>query len=80
MDQQLVLVQQNAFESDALPSSAPLSRFVYNQSDIVKMADVISYSKGASILRMMELSFGSNIFNSALESYLNARYMNKIKN
>ncbi|XP_033211856.1 aminopeptidase Ey-like [Belonocnema kinseyi] len=73
MDQQFVLIQQNAFLIDSLPSSEPLSRFVYNQSDIVNMADGISYDKGASILRMMELSFGSDIFKSVQESYLNGR-------
>lgn len=76
MDEQILLSQQYAFFIDALPSSAPMTRAVNTQSEIIDMADTITYDKGACILRMMELSFGSDIFTTAVKSYLEARKYN----
>ena len=73
MKQQFVLAQQNAFGFDALPSSEPMTKSVQSQLEIKGMTGAISSYKGGSILRMLELSFGANIFNSATELYLKAR-------
>ena len=74
MDQQfLVLQYQVALSVDGLNSSAPLTRNVANQSEIGQTGDTITYNKGASVLRMMEMSFGSQIFNDALTNYLASR-------
>ena len=75
MDEQfLVLQNQVAFSADGLNSSSPLTRDVNSQSEIGQSGDTISYKKGASVLRMMEMSFGSQIFNEALINYLELRY------
>ncbi|XP_063990680.1 putative aminopeptidase-2 isoform X2 [Diachasmimorpha longicaudata] len=71
MEQQFVVEQlQAVFGTDSLDSSKPLSRQVASQEEIGTMGDTITYSKGASIVRMMDLSFGSSEFNSGLQEYL----------
>jgi len=61
---------QSALIVDGLESSLPMTRNASSQSEIGEMADVITYAKGASIVRMMDLTFGSDLFNSALREYL----------
>ncbi|XP_012230687.2 putative aminopeptidase-2 [Linepithema humile] len=71
MKEQFVVEQhQSALIVDGLESSLPMTRNVSTQSEIGKMGDSITYSKGASIVRMMDLTFGTNLFNSALREYL----------
>ncbi|XP_015127586.1 putative aminopeptidase-2 [Diachasma alloeum] len=71
MEQQFVVEQlQTVFATDSLDSSKPLSRQVESQAEIGTTGDTITYSKGASIVRMMDLSFGSSEFNSGLQEYL----------
>lgn len=71
MEQQFVVEQlQTVYAVDALDSSNPLTRNVSSQGEIGTTGDTITYSKGASVIRMMELTFGSNVFNSALREYL----------
>lgn len=73
MNEHILLVQQNASLADSLPSSKPLSRNVNSPSEIIGMFDRISYDKGLSIIRMMNLSFGSVTFDSALPLYLQSK-------
>ena len=74
MEQQFVVDHlQMIFGVDALDSSQPMSRDVSTQTEIGNTGNAITYSKGASIVRMMELTFGSDIFNSALREYLRKR-------
>ena len=71
MDQQFVVEQhQLALGVDALQSSEPMTRPAFTQSEIGKMGGSITYSKGASIVRMMELTFGSDVFEAALRRYI----------
>jgi len=61
---------QSALIVDSFESSPPMTRNVSSQSEIGEMADSITYAKGASIVRMMNLTFGTNLFISALREYL----------
>lgn len=62
---------QNAMEIDADSSSHPISFPVSKPSDIRRIFDPISYSKGASIIRMMSRFLGEKAFKGALQAYLN---------
>lgn len=62
---------QDAMEIDADSSSHPISFPVSKPSDIRRIFDAISYSKGASIIRMMNGFLGDKAFKGGLQSYLN---------
>lgn len=70
-DQFLVEQHQTALAVDAIESSQPMTRNVTNSSQIRGVGDTITYNKGASILRMMNLVFGSDVFDATLQNYLN---------
>lgn len=57
-------------EKDADSSSHPISFPVSKPSDIRRIFDPISYSKGASIIRMMSGFLGEKAFKGALQEYL----------
>lgn len=64
-------------EEDSDLSSHPISFAVANYSDIRRIFDPISYSKGASVIRMMQNFLGEETFKEALKSYLkNFQYKN----
>ncbi|XP_014296929.2 putative aminopeptidase-2 [Microplitis demolitor] len=74
MDQQYIVDHlQPVLQDDGLNSSKPMTREVNSSEEIGTTGDIITYSKGGSILRMMELTFGSNIFNSAIRDYLKTK-------
>lgn len=62
---------QKAMEIDADGSSHPISFPVSKSSDIRRIFDEISYSKGASIIRMMSGFLGEKAFKGGLQAYLN---------
>ena len=56
---------------DAKPSSHPIVvQNITSPSDITSLFDSITYSKGASILRMLEKIVGSDTFRDGLRDYL----------
>ncbi|XP_044047927.1 alanyl (membrane) aminopeptidase a [Siniperca chuatsi] len=62
-----------AFEEDALASSHPLSppqEDVQTTSKITEMFDVITYCKGAIVLRMLADVVGEKVFNEGIKMYL----------
>lgn len=61
---------QKAMPKDCDSSSRPISFSVRTESDIRRVFDPISYSKGALIINMMRGFLGENAFRSALTSYL----------
>lgn len=69
-DQFLVEQHQTALAADAIESSQSMTRNVTNSSQISGVGDTITYNKGASILRMMNLVFGSDVFDATLQNYL----------
>ncbi|XP_018019814.1 aminopeptidase N [Hyalella azteca] len=62
---------QYAFVLDSLESSHPISVAVESPNDINQIFDSISYSKGASIIRMMNNFLTESTFRSGITNYLN---------
>ncbi|XP_011643165.1 putative aminopeptidase-2 [Pogonomyrmex barbatus] len=74
MDSQFVVDQiHSAFSVDSSISTHPMSHDVMTVPEIRGIFDTITYAKGASILRMIEKTYGIKIFNDALINYLNER-------
>ena len=66
-----------ALSLDGLKNSHPIEQEVNNPAEIGQLFDAISYSKGASILRMLEHFLGSETFREGLHHYLtNHQYSN----
>ena len=66
-----------ALSLDGLRSSHPIEQEVKNPAEIGQLFDAISYSKGASILRMLEDFLGEETFRLGIRRYLVAhRYGN----
>lgn len=77
LESQFVVEQlQSVFGNDALTSTHAMSYDVWTPTEIRGIFDTISYAKAASVIRMMEKSFGSTLYNNALHDYLEARYNN----
>ena len=55
---------------DGLANSHPIEQKVNNPSEIEELFDAISYSKGASIIRMLENYLGEDSFREGLREYL----------
>ncbi|XP_058826206.1 aminopeptidase N isoform X2 [Topomyia yanbarensis] len=61
---------QKAFQKDSDRSSHPISFPVNHGSDIRRIFDPITYSKGASIIRMMSSFLGKETFKAGIMQYL----------
>lgn len=48
---------------------------VQSPTEIKNVYDSISYSKAASVIRMIEKTYGNDVFYAALRQYLEARYI-----
>lgn len=62
-----------AFEEDALASSHPLSppkEDIQTTDEMLEMFDTITYSKGATVLRMLADVLGERIFHNGIKIYL----------
>uniref|UniRef100_A0A0C9QRU9 Aminopeptidase N n=1 Tax=Fopius arisanus TaxID=64838 RepID=A0A0C9QRU9_9HYME len=74
LESQFVVEQvHSAFATDGLVSSHPMSHDVNTPAEIAGIFDTISYGKAASVLRMMEKVFGTQVFYNSLHDYLIAR-------
>ncbi|CAG9569100.1 unnamed protein product [Danaus chrysippus] len=58
------------FNLDVLESSHPVSVPLEDPTAITEIFDDISYSKGATLIRMMEMFLGEEAFREALHNYL----------
>ncbi|XP_076751156.1 endoplasmic reticulum aminopeptidase 1 isoform X3 [Xylocopa sonorina] len=72
MDQFILDKTQPALDLDALASSHPISVPVKDPNEIEAIFDDISYSKGASILNMLEGFLCEDVLKSGLNDYLNS--------
>ncbi|CAG0916776.1 unnamed protein product [Notodromas monacha] len=73
----LVDMTQNALELDCLLSSHAVMVPVEHPDEIAEIFDVISYEKGAALLRMMQHSLGPNTFFDGVRHYIgNFSYRN----
>ncbi|XP_058810671.1 glutamyl aminopeptidase-like isoform X2 [Phymastichus coffea] len=70
MDQFAINELHRAFATDAKLSSHPIVQTVNNPDEITAIFDVISYQKGASVLRMLENFVGTDIFYNSVTKYL----------
>jgi puromycin-sensitive aminopeptidase len=61
-----------AFSVDGLHSTRPIEYPVQAPKDADAMFDVLTYEKGASVLRMLEQHIGSTVFRDGVRDYLRA--------
>ena len=73
LEQFVVHELQSVFGLDALESSHEISTKVGHPDQINEIFDRISYSKGASIIRMMDHFLTTDVFKRGLTNYLNAK-------
>nr|XP_006818001.1 PREDICTED: aminopeptidase N-like [Saccoglossus kowalevskii] len=73
LDQFLILDVHVAFGLDALTSSHPISVPVNHVDEINSIFDSISYSKGASIIRMLRYFLGETTFRNGLKIFPNQK-------
>jgi puromycin-sensitive aminopeptidase len=59
-----------AFEVDALESTRPIEYEVHSPDDASGMFDVLTYTKGAAVLRMLEQYLGAERFRDGIRKYL----------
>lgn len=72
--------QQGAMSQDSDRFSHPISFDVNHASDIRRIFDPIAYSKGASIIRMINSFLGEEAFKEGLEAYLKRhQYSNAVQ-
>ena len=59
-----------ALSLDGLNNSHPIEQAVKNPAEVSQLFDAISYSKGASVIRMLENFLGEETFRKGLNRYL----------
>ena len=59
-----------ALSLDGLKNSHPIEQEVKDPAEVSQLFDAISYSKGASVLRMLEHFLGPEIFRQGLQRYI----------
>lgn len=59
-----------AFDVDALSSTRPIEFEVISPDDAEGMFDVLTYEKGAAVVRMLEQHIGESVFRSGLRRYM----------
>ena len=64
------LSKSQAFETDALAHTRPIEFEVVTPADAEGMFDILTYEKGASVLRMFERWTGADAFRDGVRSYL----------
>ncbi len=64
------LERSAAFTVDALSTTRPIEFEVHTPADAEGMFDVLTYEKGASVLRMLEQFLGETTFRDGIRSYL----------
>jgi len=57
-------------DADSLPTSRPISIQSTNPADIFQLFDSITYDKGATLIRMMSMFLGEQIFQKGIRNYL----------
>ena len=57
-------------EADSLPTSRPIRIESTNPADIFQLFDSITYDKGATLIRMMSMFLGPQVFQKGIQNYL----------
>ncbi|KXI28739.1 M1 family metallopeptidase [Paraglaciecola hydrolytica] len=63
------LVQESAFSADASPTVKPVKKVVRNSSDVMDGLG-LNYSKGESVLKLIESLVGEKAFQQAIQNYM----------
>ncbi|MBU3700448.1 MAG: M1 family metallopeptidase [Acidimicrobiia bacterium] len=64
------LARTAAFDTDALRSSRPIEYPVVSPADAEGMFDILTYEKGAAVVRMLEQYLGPDEFRAGIRHYL----------
>jgi puromycin-sensitive aminopeptidase len=64
------LSRSAAFDTDSLASTRPIEFEVVSPEEAEGMFDVLTYEKGASVLRMLEQFLGEDAFRDGIRAYL----------
>ncbi|MEQ1787972.1 MAG: M1 family aminopeptidase, partial [Acidimicrobiales bacterium] len=71
------LARSTAFDTDALQSTRPIEYPVVSPADAEGMFDVLTYEKGAAVVRMLEQYLGEEEFRAGIRKYMaNHQYGN----
>ncbi|XP_074105010.1 glutamyl aminopeptidase isoform X1 [Cotesia typhae] len=76
MDSFLTSTLHSVLVTDAKLSSHPIVQTVDNPDEITAIFDVITYNKGASVLRMLDNFIGTEAFDAGITKYLNQHAYN----
>ncbi len=60
-----------AFDTDALASTRPIEYEVISPADADGMFDILTYEKGAAVVRMLEQYLGEDEFRAGIRRYMN---------
>jgi puromycin-sensitive aminopeptidase len=66
------LARSAAFDTDALSSTRPIEYPVVSPADAEGMFDILTYEKGAAVVRMLEQYLGADAFRDGIRRYLAA--------
>jgi len=66
------LARTAAFDTDALSSTRPIEYPVVSPADAEGMFDILTYEKGAAVVRMLEQFLGEDEFRDGIRAYLSA--------
>jgi puromycin-sensitive aminopeptidase len=66
------LARTAAFDTDALSSTRPIEYPVVSPDDAEGMFDILTYEKGAAVVRMLEQYLGEDEFRDGIRAYLSA--------
>ncbi|MBU6328553.1 MAG: M1 family metallopeptidase [Acidobacteria bacterium] len=64
------LARSAAFDTDALTSTRPIEYPVVSPDDAEGMFDILTYEKGAAVVRMLETFLEPEVFRAGIRSYL----------
>ena len=65
------LARSAAFDTDSLTTTRPIEYEVITAADAEGMFDVLTYEKGASVVRMLQQYLGEDRFQAGIRHYLN---------
>lgn len=66
---------QPSFNYDAFLKTKAATRQVFSTPEILGIFDIVTYTKGASLVRMLEKLLGSKMFFGALHRYLEKKFV-----
>lgn len=67
---QFIFTPQGVMATDATLAAHPIVQTVENPDQITELFDTITYSKGASVIRMLEDFVGSDVFSAGVSNYM----------